>query len=441
MKGWKKKSGLSVLLLVIVIFSVIAPIDYSPLHEQDFYRKMKSQMERMDFPPAVKGRLKAGWKKISITPAYPMPMAGYRKREAFESVHDSLYARVIVLNANRQSYYVVSVDLLLFPPALKEKLYTQLSKTKPNAFLYVSATHTHNSVGGWHDSIVGEFAVGEYHEKWINQTAEKIARTIDEVESNLLPVRISSWQSDASEYSENRLKSEAPSDGMLRGIRLQRSDSASAYLITFSAHPTSISKKSRALTGDYPAALVDSLHARTNAFGMFMAGMVGSHRLRGIPETEFEMVAKAGGTLAEKTIQATHSTLSDTVNIRAYRMEIPFGASQMRLLKNWKLRDWIFSWLVNPLQGELTILEINNVILIGTPCDFSGEIFVKHIAPIALQQNKQVIITSFNGGYVGYITEDDHYEKEDKEEVTTLNWVGPYFGTYFSEMINELIRR
>ena len=66
---------------------------------------------------------------------------------------------------------------------------------------------------------------------------------------------------------------------------------------------------------------------------------------------------------------------------------------------------------------------------------------VNHIAEVAGQQNKKVIITSFNGDYAGYITEDEHYESIAKEEVMALNWVGPYYGSYFAEMINTLLKK
>jgi hypothetical protein len=156
---------------------------------------------------------------------------------------------------------------------------------------------------------------------------------------------------------------------------------------------------------------------------------------------EFDLVAEAGGLISRKIESATTTNKMDSVQLVTAHIPIQFGPSQLRITQNWKLRDWIFSWLVNPLQGELTYLQINDIILVGTPCDFSGETFTKHIAEVADQQNKKVIITSFNGGYVGYITEDEHYEKLRKEEVMGLNWVGPYYGSFFSEMINTLLTK
>jgi len=46
------------------------------------------------------------------------------------------------------------------------------------------------------------------------------------------------------------------------------------------------------------------------------------------------------------------------------------------VLQKVKVRDWAFRWLFTPLKGEITYLKIGNLIMLGTPCDFSGEIFI-----------------------------------------------------------------
>ncbi len=442
MNVWLKRFLSTIAVLAVILFSLVSPIDRTPLSDQSFYQEMNAQLDSLQFEKSKdKTALYAGWKKVAITPDHPMPMAGYLIRDNFEAVHDSLYARIIVLNAGGKPCYLISVDLLLFPPTLKQKLIEHFSKKEIQPFLYLSATHTHNGIGCWHDSAVGNVVLGSYQETWVEETAKKITSAIEGIESKLQPASLSYWESDAHEYAENRLKPEAPHDGLLRGLKLTRTDRTTAHLISFSAHATSISKRSKSLSGDYPAAVMDSLMKATNSFGVFMAGMVGSHRLAGINEGEFDLVAKAGEVLSEKIIAAPSLLKTDSVTLIAAHIPIQFGPSQLRITKDWKLRNWVFSWLVNPLEGELTYLQLNHIILIGTPCDFSGEIFVNHIAEVAAQQNKKVIITSFNGNYTGYITEDEHYETLQKEEVMALNWVGPYYGSYFTEMITALIKK
>lgn len=442
MNVWVKRLLITITILAGILFSLIGPIDRTPLHDQPFYQDMHTQLDSFRFEKSgVKAALYAGWDKVAITPDHSMAMAGYRMREGFETIHDSLYARIIVLNTGGKTCYLISVDLLLFPPTLKQKLMEHFSKKEMQPFLYLSATHTHNGIGCWHDSTVGNVVLGDYDEPWVEETAKKIINAIDSAEGKLQLASLAYWETDAHEYAENRLNPGAPYDGWLRGLQLIRQDSTTAHLISFSAHATSISKKSRSLSGDYPAAVVDSLMKSTNSFGMFMAGMVGSHRLAGINASDFDLVAKAGHVLSEKVRTASVSQKADSIILMAAHIPVQFGPSQLRIAKDWKLRNWVFSWLVNPLQGELTYLQLNNIVLIGTPCDFSGEIFVNHIAKVAAQLNKKVIITSFNGDYAGYITEDEHYETLSKEEVMALNWAGPYYGSYFTEMINTILKK
>lgn len=444
MNRWLKGLLIVIAAFAIIMFSLVAPIDRTTLIEQAFHSNMMGVLDTLKpvfYKPTQK--LKSGWGKVSITPDHPMPMAGYTMRPAFENVHDSLYARLVGINNGSRSFYLISVDLLLFPPALKEKLNELVSqefRIKP--FLYFSATHTHNGIGGWHDSVAGELVLGAYEENWVNEVAEKLIFEIKSIEQSMKPSHLSYWQADAHEYAENRLVKGAPYDGWLRGFKLIRNDSGTAHLITYSAHATSISKKSKQLSGDYPGALLEALQNKSNSFGIFMAGMVGSHRLAGLSETEFELVAKAGDVLQEKISMAMERSKTDSVVIKASHIPIQFGPSQLRISKDWKLRNWVFSSLLNPMQGELTYLEIGNIVLIGTPCDFSGELFVtKKLAELAAANNNELIITSFNGDYAGYITEDEHYETIRKEEVMTLNWVGPYYGTYFTEMISALLKK
>ena len=138
---------------------------------------------------------------------------------------------------------------------------------------------------------------------------------------------------------------------------------------------------------------------------------------------------------------AIPQSLSDSLPIQSANIPIEFGSSQLRVAKSLKVRDGAFSSLIGSLQGELTFLEIGNIILLGTPCDFSGEIFVQEkLDSLAALNGKKLIITSFNGNYTGYVTADQYYEKGNEEEVMALNWVGPYFGAYYSDMVKKIIR-
>jgi hypothetical protein len=230
-------------------------------------------------------------------------------------------------------------------------------------------------------------------------------------------------------------------DSKIRGIEFVRSDSSRGIIVSYSAHPTTVELLSRIISGDYPNALTDRLERKVS-FALFMAGMVGSHRLTGVTGSDFQRIDSAANKLNHKIEVATRTKLADTISISSAHIPIEFGASQLRIATDWKVRNWAFSSLVGSLQGELTLLQLGNILLVGTPCDFSGEIYVnKELEALAAQHGKKVIITSFNGNYTGYVTDDHYYAAGGEEEVMALNWVGPYFGEYYSEMITNLITK
>lgn len=432
----------STIAIGLFLFSIVGPIDRTPLEEQDFHADMIKRLASLSPSQHTStGKIKAAWGKVNITPDQPQPMAGYIRRENFDSVHDSLFCRVVAIQNPTQTIFILSVDLLLFPPELRTMLEKQWKEKSPSDFFYFSATHTHNGVGGWDKSTVGHFALGPYQKEWMNKIAKTIIHQLENLKKATTSTSIAYWEADASEYAENRVNTESPKDGKLRGIQLIREDSAHCILFTYSAHATSISKKSKTLSGDYPSAVIKRLEVDKKEFALYLSGMVGSHRLANIPRQEFELVEEAGQVLSDKIKQSKPDRFSDSLSLTALHVPITFGRSQLRISKDWKVRNWLFGLLLDELQGELTLLEIGNTIMIGTPCDFSGEIFVQDkLEEIAARNGKKLIITSFNGDYVGYITADHHYDTSHKEEVMALNWVGPYYGAYFSEMIQSIIK-
>jgi hypothetical protein len=70
------------------------------------------------------------------------------------------------------------------------------------------------------------------------------------------------------------------------------------------------------------------------------------------------------------------------------------------------------------------------------PCDFSGE-FMPILEKVALEKHRKLIITSFNGSYMGYLTPDQYYTLPHYE-TREMNWLGKK-GSYFTELIEQII--
>lgn len=445
MKAWGFKllkilSGvLGVVLLLTVLF--IAPIDKTPLQEQAFYQQTKKTLDALSLNThAPKTGTKVGWATVNITPEYPMPMAGYRLRDQYESVHDSLYARVLVIDNGATTVGIVSMDLLMFPSSILNPLQAW-AQQNGFSFLYAGATHTHNGIGGWEESMGGQLVEGAYHSEWVSATIDKLANALTEAKASRLPASLSYGESNANALVANRLKLSPLTDGKLRALQIQRSDSSKALFYTFSAHATTIDKKSTALSADYPGVVNTLLKKQGYHFSMYMAGMVASHRTKYLNDynliKDFKLIDIYSKEVVRRLNYIRFKTLEDSLRIDMARMPIAFGPSQLRIAKDWRIRPWLFESAFGPLQGNLTLLRLGSISLVGTPCDFSGELYNQYLTEV----ETPLMITSFNGGYVGYITEDSKYNSSNRTEVRNMNWVGPYHGQYFAEMIQALLKK
>ena len=260
--------------LLVIAYSLVGSIDNTPLHEQPFYQRMMRSLDTLKLNESVKAPLKVGWSKFNLLPHYEMPMAGYTPKEKYELVHDSVYCRILSIDGADQKIVIISVDLLLFPPIIKERLNRKLKVQGKNYFLYLSATHTHSSIGGWDDSAISKFTTGTFHEEWVDNTVNKILANIEAAIKSSRKASLHYWEANADEFVENRLDgANGKVEGKIRGIKFTRADSTSGILITYSGHATNVDLLSRIISGDYPSALSLKLEKK-NTFSIFLAGMV-----------------------------------------------------------------------------------------------------------------------------------------------------------------------
>jgi neutral ceramidase len=436
---------ISFLTLGVGIF-LFAPIDRRPLLERAYYNSMMAKLDTLIIEEhASNTSLWAGWARENIIPDFITPMAGYRPRDRYEDVHDSLFVHVIVLDNGTAKVAFISFDLLIAPPLLEKRLQKSRMDQIPDVdFIYLSASHTHNGIGGWDNSLGGQMMTGNFNEDILDHLESKTFECVKNASRNMSASKLSYFDVSANKYVQNRLDQNSPEDGVIRGIEIVNSNGEKAILTTFSAHATNILAQSLSISGDYPGQLNHYLEKAGYDFAMFMAGAVGSHRLDSVKGESFNLIKTAGKELASLIVNNKETAPLDgkTIPISFKNITLKLGKSQLRITDNFILRDWAFNAIFSPLEAEIKYLEIGKLLFLGMPGDFSGEILIENgIYDLAETLDKKLIVTSFNGDYIGYITEDHHYDISKRSEIREMNWVGPYYGTYFSEIASELIRK
>lgn len=437
------KSAIICICVALILQScLIARIDRTPYQQTSYYASLQKQLDTLTIDPfEIRGdTIQAGWAKVNITPPRPVPMAGYgdRKGKKYRAVRDSIWVRAFVFDNGKNKAAWVTMDLLIVPPEIKQAL----EKTLPSVGFsisqtYLTATHTHSSIGGWAKKLVGRLIAGKYDKQVVQMVTEGIVKAIQQADSHKEKARFGLARYYAPDLVNHRITSEGTVDSTLYLLKIQQTSGATAAMINFSAHATCLTSREYSLSRDYPGALVDTLEKKAGIdFAAFGAGGVGSHS-PAAAGSDYEKIINMATLLSHK-ISLGFDTITLNYQHQLFSMQVPLPlrTPQWRISKNWRLRPWLFYALYGDYPSALTVLQTGNIIWIGTPCDFSGELALQIQAPA----QHPVIINSFNGGYIGYITNDRYYDR-NHYETRVMNWFGPENGAYFVETINRLVKK
>jgi hypothetical protein len=435
--------GSIVLVLVLILAVLVTTMDKTPYKQMPYYAQWKQIIGKVEPPaPDSTGTLQAGWAKVNITPASPTPTAGYgnRKGKHYTAIHDSVYVRAIVIDNGKTRAAIVSADLLIIPPTVIKVLKSRLTaKNIPFDQVYFGATHTHNSVGGWGTGISSLFFSGKYDPAIVDRLADAFYKAITEAKAKIEPVELTYLESVDSVDIRNRLVGEEGGiDPEIRSAALVTKSGKKAILTSFGAHSTVLNSKNIVLSRDYPGALVDSLEKARYNFAMYMAGAVGSMAPIEKGTDDFDEVKnQAFGVQNALLSAATSKEPSKQSVIRSITLPLPLRDPSPRLTMGLVLRSFAFKKAFGDYPVYVKALRVGNILMVGMPCDFSGEL-VTELDAYAKTKGLNLLVTSFNGGYIGYITHDKYFDR-DLYETKTMNWYGPYNGAYLQEVIKDII--
>jgi hypothetical protein len=438
--------GLLVFVLLLVAIS-LAPVDDTPYPQMNYYRQTRQQLATLPSPPKPTAALQAGWAKINITPNFTTATGGYGARmgKHWHTVSDSIFVRAVVLDNGSNRVAVVGLDLLITPPTVVEALKKRLPEIGMRwENVYMGAIHSHNSLGGWAPGLVGQLIAGGYDERVVPLITNGILAAIRQAQANVSPAELGYGQTNASDLIYNRMANSGPTgplDGTVRLLKLKKKTGQTALICSFAGHATLFDDSaSEYLSRDYPGALVDRLEKDDTDFAVFLAGAVGSTGPEVKAPDDFAEIRTYAGELADR-IERVLPTITTRTDSTLAMLTLPLGLREPnpRIIGNWRVRPWLFYTIYGDYPSDLKALHLGNTVLIGTPCDFSGELAVE-LAPAAKRDGVNLMITSFEGGYIGYITPDRYYNRQ-QYEVREMNWFGPYNGAYFKEMMTGLLDR
>lgn len=448
------------ILLVGAFFAVFEPVDHRPYFRTAYHSNTVARLDA-SLAKARSGTagapVRAGWGRVELTPRIgatadapergefrAMSLAGYGARQGRPATgtHDPLWAKAIAVESGGARFVWVGLDALIIPREVGDAAAAELARDPglSREQVYFGATHTHGSLGGWGEGFVPEAFAGPYQpgaRVWMTRCLVDAARA---AVSNLAPASVVTTSFRAPERVRNRLVGPfGRVDDEFSLVAFRRGDGARAVLGAFAAHATVLGADNMQFSGDYPGAWSAEVERGGVQLALFLAGAVGSHSPRA-PEGKdgFERAAAMGVALARETERVLAGARYETevrVGVAGGVVDLP--EPQVRLADDLRFRPWA-ARRVMPVRSDTFVqaVRVGDAVWISMPCDYSGELALA-LKETGATVGRRVVVTSFNGDYIGYVIPGKYYHLGGYEP-QTMSFFGPATGDYFDALARRL---
>ncbi len=222
------------------------------------------------------GPLLAGAARVELSPPYPVTVAGFGPpRPTATSAELPLHARALVLDVGGSLVGFVSVELLTLPSALSEKVTAQLADLGLGQ-LWIGASHSHSSMGGYDARLVSELAgTGSFDPAAERVVIDASVAAVRQAFKNRQPAELLAGQLDAPDLAVSR--SEGPPDWRLTALVVRAQEGVPiGEVLLFSAHPTLRGRNLASLHPDYPGLLSAGREGSDAGVSLFLNGAGGN---------------------------------------------------------------------------------------------------------------------------------------------------------------------
>ncbi|HET6984528.1 MAG TPA: neutral/alkaline non-lysosomal ceramidase N-terminal domain-containing protein [Myxococcaceae bacterium] len=353
------------------------------------------------------GPLRAGASVAEMSIPLPVPSVGYGLvRPEVDRVAFPVSARAVVLATGEVRVGLVTVDLLLADQGLVEAIRRSVSGLGLSG-LWVTATHTHSSAGGFAWNPVAQVAgTGRFRPSVRSRVVEGATRALTAAAASLQPVEALAGTTELTAATASR--DEFPDvDRRLERVQLRGERGPVAQLLVLAAHPTLVARPPPGLDPDWPGRLAAAQEKAGEGVTLVLQGNVGN----------VTVSRDAAGAVpqAEAFARAVESASSGVAlqpvgtGLLYARLEVALPGPDASRFAPWGFAtvvDNVVLWPWAPRWAELSELRIGGVRLLGIPAETTA-------ASGALLERAAggARVVSLVNGYLGYVEPPDRVER------------------------------
>ena len=388
----------------------------------------------------------AGASSGTINPEMGSFIAGDAPNRRFTGIHDSIYAKAVVMKSGEKAIAIVTLDCigLLYPDVerIRNLAADQVDQFDlPPQQIIVSSNHIHSGpdvVGIWGEDQVHSGVDSLYMDNLIHTAAAQVKRAANRLESAqafyVSGTFGEQWVHNISEPEEI--------DRSLTVLQLtDPSGQNIATLTNFACHPTFFDAVHTEVSADYVGAFYEDMSVDMAGEHLFLQGAIGGWVQPDKEDQSYEIGWKRGGELSAKVkgLLASKRTLDSTsIDFRNVVFDLPVsdpGWSQLSQLG-----------VIKREIGEMTKTEIA-WFRIGpaqfithpgeTPPSFS-------FASKEMMQTEPKFVMGLTLDAMGYILKPEYFDPENElphSEYLTRMSPGVEAGPLVMEKVEEVIRK
>ena len=422
------------IVLIVLAFVVINALglSFTVVNKGSYQNSLYHRFTRQRFAwiisdPPPKHDILAGWANETIT------MKGNGSSDG--AVRDSIQTKVVVLDNGTTRVAIITVDLLMMPPSIAQALEKKLPKM---GFawknVYLGATYSQPNLGSWTDDYMGKQQFGSYDQQRVNQLTEAILKAVRSAQSSTAPVEIGYTQTDLQGQKQRSTDHDQTDSERLRLLQFRKPTGESALVYTGAVGSISADKSIESSGQAGFMHLTQELEKQTHSFTLAMVGSIQApNRPDRLNRINPQVLATQIATWLPYQPLHTDSTLI------AQTVPIIQNDPHIRISQNWRLKPWLAKALYGDYPAELKALRIGQTVFVSCPGGISTEM-AHDLLALPVAEQRQLVITSYNGGNLGKIVPDTYYyAKESPYPISQINRFGPHTAEFFEDMTQSLV--
>jgi len=412
-------------------------------------------------PLAARAELRAGAARVSITPdpvKLPYTLGGYGDMKRFKTkatgVHDTCYARALVLENGGTKCAMVSLDLCFLPANVKDAVVSRLGPTSiPANAIFLSATHSHSAPDPLLMHSGNRGPAGElprFDQALLDFTADRIAQAVTEADSKLAPAQVGSGQKSGIGLNRNRRGEKITDDEMTALKVTDPNGKTIAAVIDYAAHPVYYGAEMMEVSGDWVGCFEREMEAVTpGAVVLFINGAEGDASPNGSDAgTNSEKIqiyaaklmeptrALLGSITTEPNPKLSAWVQSTTLPVRSPHPLFLLAAASLKATPDQAKA------LVNQLMPEkvdVCFLRIRDALFICVPGEPTTPVGLAAKEMARQEGVKHPAIVALTNGWIGYLVTAEQYKAGKYEP--TMSFYGPGIGNAILAGIQAGLKR